>query len=174
MRQSISKPEFLLADLAKFANPDTLHVGMLALHQFVKANNKLPGPWNKEDADEFVKISESLKTSADQQLDEKLLRAVSHTAAGQLAPIAAFLGGFAAQECMKALTGKFTPLKQWYYYDAIEVLPQEPLTAEELDASKLSSKRSAAQVLVLGKSLCQKLENLRVFTVSVFLPSING
>jgi len=38
-------------------------------------------------------------------------------------PLCAFLGGFVAQECIKAITQKFSPANQLFYYDAVEVLP---------------------------------------------------
>lgn len=46
-------------------------------------------------------------------MDEKLIRCLAHTASGCLAPLCAAIGGFVAQEGIKALTGKFMPLKQW-------------------------------------------------------------
>lgn len=39
-------------------------------------------------------------------------------------PLAAFMGGYAAQECIKALTNKFMPTRGFFYIDAIEVVPQ--------------------------------------------------
>ena len=39
-------------------------------------------------------------------------------------PLAAFFGGFVAQEIVKAITGKFSPTNQFFYYDAMEVLPE--------------------------------------------------
>lgn len=38
-------------------------------------------------------------------------------------PLCAFFGGFVAQEIVKAITGKFTPANQAFYYDSSEVLP---------------------------------------------------
>lgn len=35
----------------------------------------------------------------------------------------AFVGGFVAQEIVKAITQKFTPINQVFYYDASETLP---------------------------------------------------
>lgn len=46
-------------------------------------------------------------------LDEQRLRYLAYTSRGCFAPLCAFLGGVAAQEALKALTGKFTPLNQW-------------------------------------------------------------
>ena len=44
------------------------------------------------------------------------------------------IGGIAAQEVMKACSGKFMPIKQWLYFDALECLAEEEgveLTEEE-------------------------------------------
>ena len=46
-------------------------------------------------------------------IDTKLITTLSYTCRGFLAPLAAAVGGIVAQEVLKALTGKFTPLKQW-------------------------------------------------------------
>lgn len=45
-------------------------------------------------------------------LDEDLIRMISYTCRGCFAPLCAAIGGFVAQEGLKALTGKFTPLNQ--------------------------------------------------------------
>lgn len=64
------------------------------------------------DADELValagEVNGSLTGSAKQeQLDEALMKKLSSVAAGDLAPVNAFIGGLAAQEVMKvrAVTG---------------------------------------------------------------------
>jgi hypothetical protein len=46
-------------------------------------------------------------------IDDDFLRVLSYTSRGCLAPLCAVLGGFVAQEGIKAITGKFTPLHQW-------------------------------------------------------------
>ena len=33
---------------------------------------------------------------------------------------------------VKAASGKFHPLFQWFYFDSVESLPEEPLSAEEV------------------------------------------
>ena len=40
-------------------------------------------------------------------------------------PVVSFLGGLAAQEVVKSCTGKFMPLKQFLFYDALECLPSD-------------------------------------------------
>jgi ubiquitin-activating enzyme E1 len=50
-------------------------------------------------------------------------------------PLCAFVGGFVAQECIKAITQKFSPIQQVFYYDAMEIIPDfdptKHLTEEE-------------------------------------------
>ena len=44
---------------------------------------------------------------------------------------AAVLGGIAAQEALKACSGKFMPIRQWFMYDVTEALPDEELPSTE-------------------------------------------
>ena len=48
-----------------------------------------------------------------EKVDGGLVRALSLTARGCLPPLVTTIGGFAAQEAIIALTGKFSPLQQW-------------------------------------------------------------
>ena len=48
-----------------------------------------------------------------EEVDEGLVRSLSLTAAGCLPPLVTAVGGFAAQEAIISLTGKFSPLRQW-------------------------------------------------------------
>ena len=54
----------------------------------------------------------------------KLIAQLAHCARGKLSPMAAMVGGIAGQEVLKACSSKFTPLKQWFYFDAVECLPE--------------------------------------------------
>lgn len=49
--------------------------------------------------------------------------------------MAAMFGGFVGQEVVKALSGKFHPLFQWFYFDSVESMPQELLAPEEYEAT---------------------------------------
>jgi ubiquitin-activating enzyme E1 len=49
--------------------------------------------------------------------------------------MAAMFGGFVGQEVVKALSGKFHPLFQWFYLDSVESMPEELLAAEEYEAT---------------------------------------
>lgn len=74
----------------------------------------------------------------------------------------AAIGGIAAQEVMKACSGKFTPIQQYFCFDAIECLPAEDPT--EADCQAIGS-RYDAQIAVFGKQFQDKLGALKYFVV---------
>lgn len=74
----------------------------------------------------------------------------------------AAIGGAVAQEVMKACSGKFTPIQQYVYFDAIECLPVEELTEE--DCQPLGC-RYDKQIAVFGRQFQERLGNLRFFVV---------
>ena len=84
---------------------------------------------SQDDADAIIAITKELNESAGdaklEQIDEDLLTKVAYQASGDLAPMTAVIGGITAQEVMKACSGKFSPIKQWLYYDALECLPED-------------------------------------------------
>ncbi len=72
-----------------------------------------------------------------------------------------------AQEIVKACSGKFTPIRQWFYYDALECLPEDfHVLPEEMVAAKDS--RYDGQVAVFGSDFQKTLEHLKYFVVSMY------
>ncbi len=53
------------------------------------------------------------------------------TVQGTLCPMAAAIGAVAAHEALKAASGKFMPIQQWLYLDAVEACPSPPPSVEE-------------------------------------------
>jgi ubiquitin-activating enzyme E1 len=97
-----------------------------------------------------------------EDLDEKLLTELSYEAAGDLAPLQAVIGGFVAQEVMKACSAKFSPMLQFMYFDSLESLPSElPI---EQDCAPQGS-RYDGQIAVFGKTFHEKIRNYREFLV---------
>ncbi|RHY60945.1 hypothetical protein DYB34_002994 [Aphanomyces astaci] len=93
------------------------------------------------------------------QVDEKLLRQLTHVARIELHPLAAFYGGVIAQEVVK-FTGKFTPLKQWMHLDFAEVLPE----ARPDDVARQNSRYDHI-IQLFGLSFHHQLANVRTFLV---------
>ncbi|KAI4901519.1 hypothetical protein NFI96_033436 [Prochilodus magdalenae] len=170
LSSSISEPEFLLTDFAKFDRPGQLHVGFQALHAYEKKHNRSPKPWSQSDADELVALAGEVNAaqsgSAKQdELDQALLKKLSCVAAGDLAPVNAFIGGLAAQEVMKACTGKFMPIMQWLYFDALECLPEAEGTVLTEEECAPKSCRYDGQVAVFGSKMQELLAKQRYFLV---------
>ncbi|KAF6719684.1 Ubiquitin-like modifier-activating enzyme 1 [Oryzias melastigma] len=167
---SMAEPEFVLTDFAKFDRPGQLHVGFQAIHAFQKKHNRLPAPWSMADGEELLNLAKEVNSAQTgsakvEELDEDLIKKVSFLAAGDLSPVNAFIGGVAAQEVMKACTGKFMPVMQWLYFDALECLSEDAgvqLTEEECAPR---NSRYDGQIAVFGTKLQDLLARQRYFLV---------
>lgn len=162
----LQDPELLISDFAKFDRPQQLHIGFQALHRFAKAHDgNLPRSHNEGDASEVFQLAQSIATGSkdEVELNEKLLRELSYQARGDLGPMAAFFGGLAAQEVLKAVSGKFHPIVQWLYFDSLESLPTSVKRTEEL--CRPLNTRYDGQIAVFGKDFQDKLANTNEFLV---------
>ena len=165
-KEQLVKPELLMSDFAKFDRPQQLHYGVQALHGFAKNHQgQLPRPHSDEDASEVLKYAQTLASEGEDkvEIDDKLLRELSYQARGDLAPMAAFFGGLAAQEVLKSVSGKFHPIVQWLYFDSLESLPTSTRRSEEL--CKPTGGRYDGQVAVFGTEFQGKIANTSEFLV---------
>ncbi|KAJ1333553.1 ubiquitin-activating enzyme E1 [Microdochium nivale] len=162
---AIREPEFVMSDFAKFDRPQQLHVGFEALHAFTQAQGRLPRPMNEEDATVLVASAKAFveKEKLDVEIDEKLIKELSFQARGDLSPMAALFGGLTAQEVLKAVSGKFHPIKQWFYFDSLESLPTNSARTEEL--CKPTGSRYDGLIAVFGREYHEKIKNVKQFLV---------
>ena len=166
LAEQLRKPDLLISDYAKFDRPQQLHVGFQALHDFAgRHQGKFPRPHSERDAAELFECAQALAGAGDDkvELDGKLLRELSFQARGDLAPMAAFFGGLAAQEVLKSVSGKFHPIMQWLYFDSLESLPSSVARSEEL--CKPTGTRYDGQIAVFGRDFQSKLANVNEFLV---------
>ncbi|EEP75519.1 ubiquitin-activating enzyme E1 1 [Uncinocarpus reesii 1704] len=164
--EQIKNPEFVFSDFAKFDRPPQLHIGIQALHKFAEAHNgEFPRPHNEDDARQLLEIAQKLAGEGEGkvELDEKLIKELSYQARGDLSPMAAFFGGLAAQEVLKAVSGKFNPIVQWMYFDSLESLPKSVERSEEL--CKPLNTRYDGQIAVFGRLFQDKIANIKEFLV---------
>jgi len=165
LRESLKEPKFVTTDWAKMDKPSQLLLGLQTLAAYQSEYHHLPRPYNRDDAQTFVQLAKKLNETSKivETVDEKELSLLSFVASGDLAPMDAFIGGIAAQEVLKSCTGKFTPIQQWLFFDAIEVLPEY----ENLDASEFQplNSRYDSQIAVLGQTLQQQIHELKYFLV---------
>ncbi|KAH7417956.1 putative ubiquitin-activating enzyme E1 1 [Cadophora sp. MPI-SDFR-AT-0126] len=162
---ALKEPEHLISDYAKFDRPAQLHVGFQALHAFAEQHGRLPKPHNEIDAAIVIGSAEAFakQEKLDIEIDKKLLGELSYQAQGDLSPMAAFFGGLAAQEVLKAVSGKFMPINQWLYFDSLESLPENSARSEEL--CKPLNSRYDGQIAVFGREFQEKLSNVQQFLV---------
>jgi ubiquitin-activating enzyme E1 len=174
--------EFLLSDFAKMDRSPLLHAAFQALDAFRAAHGRLPAPGSAADADALVALARGVAAAAapearpDALLPEadkdaaaaadKLLRTFASGSSGEISPMASLFGGLLGQEVIKACTGKFHPLFQWFYFDSAESLPavDDAGLPPAADVAPRGG-RFDAQIAVLGAPLCDRLASLRVFLV---------
>mgnify|MGYP002631617559 CR=1 FL=1 len=132
LRDALQQPDFLMSDFAKFDRPMQLHLGFQALDRYRSDHGVLPPPSDAAAAAEVLHTAQGLAKATGDEVDfsEQVMRNLASGARGELSPMCAFLGGIAAQEVMKAASGKFSPVQQWLYFDAEEVTAPMPPPAD--------------------------------------------
>jgi len=167
LREALGEPgEFLLSDFSKLERPGLLHVGFQALEEFEESEGRLPAPGSAEDAAKVVELAKGVNAKCpdgvkQEELDEAVLSKLALGATGELSPMAALFGGVVGQEVVKACTGKFHPIFQFFYFDSLESLP-DGLTPE--DVAPMGT-RYDSQVAVMGRQMQEKLGGLKAFLV---------
>ncbi|KAF3454878.1 hypothetical protein FNV43_RR05326 [Rhamnella rubrinervis] len=167
LKVALNEPgDFLLSDFSKFDRPPLLHLAFQALDKYLTELGRFPIAGLEEDARKLISLAESINESlGDGRLEDinpKLLRHFAFGAKAVLNPMAAMFGGIVGQEVVKACSGKFHPLFQFFYFDSMESLPTEPLDSR--DFRPLNS-RYDAQISVFGSRLQKKLEDAKAFIV---------
>lgn len=167
LKEAIKDPgDFLLSDFSKFDRPPLLHLAFQALDKFVSESGRYPVSGSEEDAERLISvargINESLGDGKLENINPQLLQQFSFGSRAVLNPMAAMFGGIVGQEVVKACSGKFHPLFQFFYFDSTESLPTEPLDVDDLTPQ---NSRYDAQVSVFGSKLQKKMEDAKVFLV---------
>ncbi len=172
--QSLRSPGEIQMDFVKFDHAAPLHLAFQALHGFQAKHGQLPTPGSRAHAQELFDLCVSMNSAVaedgaqlrlsdgDLAAQEGLIKRLAMCSRGLVAPMCALLGGIMGQEVLKACSGKFMPIKQWFYFDAVEALSDEPLPQEEVAPQ---GNRYDGQVMVFGKALQSKLANLSMFLV---------
>ncbi|XP_047088883.1 ubiquitin-activating enzyme E1 3-like [Lolium rigidum] len=158
--------DFLASDFSKCERPLVLHLAFEALDKFKKEYGRYPAAGCEKDAQSFLNICASINESSVGRkldtIDEKLFQQFASGSRAVLNPMAAMFGGIVGQEAVKACSGKFHPLYQFFYFDSVESLPTYTLDPENL---KPSNNRYDAQVSIFGSKLQKRLEKANAFVV---------
>ncbi len=170
---------------------DTLiyHVLYRAIGAFHDKTRAYPRPDSKKDAEEVVAIAKSIaaaefasasefKNGAVDDATAQLWFKLARCSGAQISPLTSFAGGVVGQEVLKACSGKFTPIQQFYYFAAPEVLAATdsanggadlsdyaPGTGSGGSAAGANSSRYDHQIAVIGRANHKKITELRYFLV---------
>ncbi|XP_014808979.1 PREDICTED: ubiquitin-like modifier-activating enzyme 7 isoform X3 [Calidris pugnax] len=164
MSRSLVDPKIQVVNPKELPRSRSLHAAFQALHAFRKERGHLPRPRAWADAERVLELARSLGMEQG-PLDEDVVRAFASVSAGDLCPMAAITGAMAAQEVLKAITGKFLPLDQWLYFDALECMALEG--AERLTEEDCAPRGSRydGQIAIFGDAFQERLGSQKYFVV---------
>ena len=160
--------DVVLCDFSKIEQAPAVHAGWFALHRLdemaggirtahaVDIVSRAAAAWLTANGVSAENASATLTCPA--AVDS--LAALARGNAAQLSPLSAVIGGLAAQEAIKAITGKHMPVRGWLYFDAAEAEPSPPPS----DTAPTGS-RYDGQVAVFGAEAQARLSRLRYFLV---------
>nr|CCD14948.1 unnamed protein product [Trypanosoma congolense IL3000] len=95
-------------------------------------------------------------------LDEDFVRTQALVAAAELQPLCAVWGAVLAQEIVK-ITGKYTPICQWFHISYPSILARSELYTKSLHEYKVGDHRYHHLVSMFGKTFVDRLNNLKMF-----------
>ena len=119
---------YLVSDYVKESDIDTIHLAYQGLCKFQTDKGRLPRASSKTDGQNFVEITKNFNAKLSKpfkNINEELLMLFASVSSGVLCPVQSVIGGLVAQEAMKACSGKFHPIMQYFYYDCRECLPND-------------------------------------------------
>ncbi|KAL9642276.1 hypothetical protein ABK040_007275 [Willaertia magna] len=148
---------FLIYNFAKMDYPLKLYYFQVLLNKFIKMENRFPENYNLQDFNKILNLlkedykgNERVQNILNDNLN--LLKLLTMTLTGPLNPMCTLLGGLLAQEAQKACTGKFSPLNQWFNFEALECIPKKITEIiNNIDLSTVDSNNVNIKELLLEK-----------------------
>ena len=164
-------------DMDKGCINEIIHLGILAIYEFFAKKNSLPELNNFNDAEEIYDIANKILINKEKEklhwvtglreeienfniFFKKTIINLSLWARAQISPISSFLGGLISQSIIKH-TGKFVPIKQWFWFNFNEVVENIDTNAEKV----LKGTKYDDQIAIFGNEIQNKLENLNIFMI---------
>lgn len=123
-----------------------------------------------EDADELFSLATSTEfreifeaefgTEFDTEVTKEIVKKFVRTLHCELITVTSIFGGIVAAEALK-MTGKYTPIEQWYAYDQVKYIPDISGLDEVVD------QRYADNIAIFGSEIQENLHKLKVFLPGV-------
>ncbi|KAJ3023581.1 SUMO-activating enzyme subunit 1 [Thoreauomyces humboldtii] len=99
---------------------DPVYFAFSVLWQFRNDHGRVPIPGQESDVDSLFKTRDSYMQARGCDpafLPDELLRTFAETSGAELSPVCAILGGFAAQDILRVLSGKDAPLFNFFAFN---------------------------------------------------------
>ena len=130
-----------------------------SLNTFVKEQSRLP---LSNDEQDFI-ASSNLDVQSDQ--DKAIVADFVRSCSGKLVPLQGIIGAIAAQEALKAVSGLYTPIRQFLLFDCQELMVSDgPRTSVATDAASSNAKiYSKGLRYILGDDVVEKLHGRKIF-----------
>lgn len=177
MSDSIKQPNNFLGDEYKIYRAGLIHIMFQSLHHFHSKYGMYPITDNEHSNMFFNHLLEFNETNSlhsaftitEQEIrdNENFIKSFALSCRGNLSPVCAFFGGIVGQEVLKACSGKFTPIRQWFYYDFIDCLPDYSLISSNntFHCFQPLNCRYDGQIVVFGQEFQEKLAKLHLFLI---------
>ena len=172
---SLAEPLFVPTDFLKEARLPATHALWRGLHAFRAARGRYPAPWDAAEAGEAVAFAEGeacgsgafAPAGAAAEFGCPLPRSdavrLASAASAVLSPVCSVVGAMAASEALKAVSGKFMPVRQWMHFELSEALPAEG-TVRPADCAPLGD-RYDGQRAAVGSAVQDRLCRASLFVV---------
>eukprot|EP00003_Mantamonas_plastica_P033310 TRINITY_DN944_c0_g1_i8.p1 TRINITY_DN944_c0_g1~~TRINITY_DN944_c0_g1_i8.p1 ORF type:complete len:1082 (+),score=421.96 TRINITY_DN944_c0_g1_i8:96-3248(+) len=182
LQQTLENPN-LDADIehgayGSYHQDNALFFAFSSLYDFLDSHDgQFPKPGNQQDIQEFVHLVKekleqqggdiaSLLESGDGKPEnlEQLIETFASGCSAELVTVSGIIGGMVAQEALKAVSHKYTPLNQWYFYDGSLSIPKTEQPLSEQDLAPRGT-RYDHMYAVFGKDFQDRIMNLKYFLV---------
>jgi ubiquitin-activating enzyme E1 len=157
LQDSLSNPSYEIVNF-DFDRPNTLHffTKLIWLTPYAQRSTA----WDEDDFVEFLIRCKAF----DKNVDEDTMRKLFYTFTGKLAPVDSVMGSLAAQEVMKACSGKYMPVKQFMYIDHLKAFPDVklPFTGHQYKYT-ISYGIFSGAIAVFGNDVVNRVKDSKVF-----------
>ena len=151
--------EIAFTNSSKFDRLWGTHGMFHALMVYLERFGETPKTHDEEDFEKFKKIVTELNV----EIDENVMKMFCYGNNGYFSPLDTTIGGIAAQEVLKAASGKYTPYNQFMVYDCTEILPEKYLEMNKDEF--VDNGRYAGQIALIGKTVQKQLADSSMFLV---------
>lgn len=148
-------PDFMYIDFAHFDRPKTIHLAHRLLNDFYNKHNRYPTPFNEDDFKDFC--GQSLTDG----FEIDVLRHFCNQCDTRNVAVNSVIGSIVAQEVIKAVTKKYTPIKQYMYFESLDSMPEK---VDPSDCGRVNARYDTSRV-IFGNNWVNTIQNLKTFIV---------